>query len=148
MALDDASKPLVIRYHLKAPRYAQITGRRILFQVNPFARSQAALFTASVRRNPIQFPYSWKESDKINIKLPEGFALDNADAPVGLNLGEAGKYNLVLQVTKSNELVVSRDFSFGPGGLVIFDAAQYPTLKKIFDEIARRDQHSLALKEK
>ena len=115
--VEDPAKPLVIKYHVKAPHFAQITGRRILFHVNPLARSQGSPFTASLRRNPVQFPYAWKDQDRISIQLPDGFALDNADNPGDFGLGENGSYKLSIQIAKAtNELKVSRDFSFGKIG--------------------------------
>lgn len=59
--VDDAAKPLGTRYHLDAPRYAQVTGKRILFQPSAFRRGQASPFTASERHFPIAFPFAWKE---------------------------------------------------------------------------------------
>lgn len=44
--VEDASRPLQIRYHLKAPRFAQVTGKRILFQPIAFRRNIASPFTA------------------------------------------------------------------------------------------------------
>jgi hypothetical protein len=142
---EDASKPLVARYHLDAPHFAQVTGKRILFQPNAFRRAEGSPFTATERRFSIEFPYSWHEIDSIHIRLPEGFALDNADSPGGLNFGDTGSYQL--QMTVGNgELVTSRDFTFGNRGIIFFEAKNYLILKKIFDQIEVRDTHTISLK--
>lgn len=144
---DDTSEPLTIRYHLKVRNFAQATGRRLLFHSNVFARSQASPFSASVRHNPIQFPYAWKEQDQVTIQLPSGFVLDNADRPADLQVGETGNYKVDIRISPAGLLAVQREFWFGKAGGLIFEVSGYQTLKKVFDEIARRDQHMLALKE-
>jgi hypothetical protein len=142
---EDASKSLIARYHLDAPRFAQVTGKRILFQPNAFRRSDGSPFTATDRRFSIEFPYAWKESDEIHIHLPEGFALDNADSPGGINFGDTGAYQLRMTVG-NGELATARDLTFGNGGIIFFEPKYYPTIKKIFDQIQARDTHTISLK--
>jgi hypothetical protein len=142
---EDAAKPLIARYHLDAPRFAQVTGKRILFQPNAFRRAEGSRFTATERRFPIEFPYPWKEIDVVHIRLPEGFALDNADSPGGISFGDTGSYQLHMTIG-NGELVTSRDLTFGNHGSIFFEAQYYPTLKKVFDQIQVRDAHTLSLK--
>lgn len=146
--VDDPGKALVVRYHLAAPRFAQVTGKRVLFQPIVFRRAQGSPFSASERHFGIQFPYAWKESDEVHIRLPEGFELDNADSPGSLNLGDPGAYQLRMQVTKGTnpELQVFRDFVFGNRGILFFPPTAYPALKGAFDTIQVRDAHTISLK--
>ncbi len=145
--VDEPSKPLQVSYQLEAPQFAEVTGKRILFQPNAFRRAQAALFSASERRFPVQFPYGWKEIDQIHIALPPGFTLDNADNPGTLDFGAPGSYKLEMVVKQDNaELVTTRELTFGNKGVLMFKPETYPTLKKIFEEIQLRDTHSLSLK--
>jgi Domain of Unknown Function with PDB structure (DUF3857) len=145
---DDSAKPLRAVYHLSAPRFGQVTGKRILFSPNAFRRSQVSLFPASDRRFPVAFPYGWKEADEVHIALPAGFELENAEAPGNLNLGQPGSYNVTLAVQSggSRELIATRDLTFGNKGLLFFDQNQYAALKKAFDEIQVRDAHTLSLR--
>ena len=143
----DPMHPLRAIYHLSAPRYAQATGKRLLFQSSPFHRAIVAEFSASERRFPVEFPYGWREFDEIHIQLPPDWALDNADSPARLALGATGFYENHLTIDKSNELVSKREFVFGREGALNFAAKDYPALKKAFDLIQVRDQHSLAMKE-
>ncbi len=147
--IDDPSKPLIAHYHLQAPRFAQVTGKRILFQPNAFRRGQVSPFSAAQRYHPIEFPYAWKEIDNVSIQLPMGFALDAPDSPGGLNFGKPGAYELNISTVKGDreELRYKRTFTFGNEGMVAFDVAAYPTLKKIFDTVQIRDGHTLSLKE-
>jgi hypothetical protein len=142
----DPTHPLRATYHLDAPHYAQVTGKRLLFQSSPFHRAIASPFSASERRFPVEFPFGWREFDEIHIQLPPGWALDNADSPGRLELGKPGFFDSRLTISKSNELVSKREFVFGRGGAVNFEVSSYATLKKAFDVIQVRDQHSLSLK--
>jgi len=145
--VDDPSKNLQVSYELEAPRFAEVTGKRILFQPNAFRRAQAAPFSASERRFPVQFPFGWKETDQIHIVLPDGYSLDNAENPGTLDFGTPGSYKLEMVVKQNNaELVTNREFTFGNKGILMFKAENYPTLKKIFEEIQLRDTRSLSLK--
>ena len=146
--MDDASKPLIVKYHLEAPQFAQVTGKRILFQPYVFRRAQAALFTASDRKNIVEFPYGWKEVDQVKIELPENYDLDNADRPSDLNLGKLGSYTVRMTVTKGKvrELYAEREFIFGKDGNLYIGAEGYPTLKKVFEEVRTRDTHSISIK--
>jgi hypothetical protein len=145
--VDDASKPLEIAYHIDAPLFAQVTGKRILFHPNAFRRSQGVRFSASERRYPIQFPSAWKEMDDIRIALPAGFALENAENPGSFDFGAGGyKLKMTVQDDATRELVVSREFSFGEKGALNFEAGVYPQIKKVFDEVQLRDTHTLSLR--
>lgn len=146
--VNDPRKPLRITYHLSAPGFAQVTGKRILFQPNVFRRAVASPFTASERKTVIEFPFAWKEVDQIKVFLPEGFSIENADNPGSLNLGSIGSYKLDMTYTKGTPLVwtTKREFTFGEGGNLYLDPPAYPQLKRIFDTIHTHDMHSIALK--
>ena len=147
--IDDPSQSVQASYHLVAPLFAQVTGKRILFQPSVFRRSQAPLFPSSERHKPVQFPFAWKEVDQIRIALPDGYSLENPDSPGSLDFGEPGSYQLEMRINRGagTELALSRELIFGNKSQLLFRAETYPTLKKVFDEIHLRDTHSLALKE-
>ena len=146
--IEDASKPFQVGYQLDAPLVAQVTGKRILFHPNAFRRSQGGPFSASERRLPIQFPYAWKEIDEVHIEFPYGFELENADSPGSFDFGDPGAYQLTMTVKTGagTELIVSREFTFGAKGILAFQVAAYPSLKKVFDEVQLRDSHTLSLR--
>jgi hypothetical protein len=145
---DDATQPLAATWHMVAPHYAQVTGKRILFQPSAFRRGVVSPFTASERRFPIHFPYGWKEVDEVRIALPEGFVLDNADNPGGLDFGETGSYKLKMQVTKGGEpeFQLFREFTFGNKGILFIEAKNYPVLKRVFGVVQTQDSHTISLK--
>lgn len=143
----DPEKPLILHYHLKSPGYAQRTGKRILLQPFFFQRGAVPMFSAGERKYPVYFPYAWKEHDSVTIELPQGFTLDNADAPASLDFGAPGSYKVKIMTRGSRELIVEREFVFGNEGRIFFGPEAYPQLKKIFDEIQKRDDHTISLKQ-
>jgi len=144
---DDPEKAFGVHYHVKMQGYAQRTGKRILLQPFFFQRGVAPLFAASDRKFPIYFPYAWEEHDSVTFELPAGFVLDNADAPPSMNFGAPGSYSIRLLTRGSRELFLARDFIFGKGGQILFNVETYPQLKTIFDEIHKRDNHTISLKQ-
>jgi hypothetical protein len=144
---DETESPLKIRYHIRVRGYAQRTGKRLLLQPLFFQHGVAPVFASAERKYPISFPYAWKESDEVTITVPDGFSLDNADNPGSLNFGRPGSYELAMGVRNGRELFCSRSLTFGNNGLLNFTVASYSQLKAVFDEIHRRDNHTLSLRQ-
>jgi len=145
--VDDTTQPLKYNYRIKIPNYGQRTGRRVLFAPFYFQVGVAPRFSASERKFEIHFPYAFHEVDVVSIQLPDGFALDNAEAPPGLNFGGPGQYKVSMRMNGGNVLKVVRDFTFGVGGAITFPAEVYSRLKQVFDEVHKRDGTLFSLKE-
>ena len=79
--VEDPLKPFVHSFHMKVPGYAQRTGKRLFLQPGFFHKGVGPLFPTSERKHPIYFHFPWMEEDHVTIELPQGYALDNADAP-------------------------------------------------------------------
>jgi hypothetical protein len=142
-AAEDGTLPLTFRYHVKAPRFAQLAGTRMFFNVLPFERGKVSPFSASERRNPVRFPYAWTETDNITIKPPAGFEFDNPTSPGSIAFGQAGGYVFKLSSDPdTREVSMVRELTFSA---VYFETKDYPILKQVFSEIQKRDTHTLAL---
>ena len=148
--ITDPIKPFTYTYHVRVPGYAQRTGKRLFLQPGFFKHGARPLFTASDRKLPVYFRYAWSESEDIEIVLPAGFTLDNADAPASVTpmmTQNIAAQNFKLAVTKDGHaLIYHRDFFFGRGGLVLYSVANYPALKNLFDVFQRNDDHTITLK--
>jgi hypothetical protein len=141
-------KPYVYAYHVKVPGYAQRTGKRLFLQPAFFQRGTSALFPTSARTHSIYFHYPWTESDQVDIELPEGYTLDNADAPAPVGAGEVSKYDVYMGITKDGKkLHYKRTFMFGGGGTIVFPQTSYTPLKQYFDAIHAADTHTITLKQ-
>jgi hypothetical protein len=143
----DPEKPLIYRYHVRVPGYAQRTGKRLFLQMAYFQYNSQPLFTAAARKYPVHFNYPWSEEDYIEVQMPPGFELDHAEAPAALDFGEAGKYEVRISVSKTKKLLYSRQFKFGAGGFLQFKPEAYPQVKRAFDRIHEADEHTITLKQ-
>jgi hypothetical protein len=145
----DPVKPFAYAYHVRVPGYAQRTGKRLFLQPAFFQHGVSPLFATSERLNSIYFSYPWSENDTVEIELPAGFALDNADAPQPFQAQNVSKYDVKIAVTEDGRsLIYRRSFYFGGGGsALLFPASSYPQLKGLFDELNTRDNHPITLKQ-
>lgn len=146
----DSSKALVEKYHVHVPNYAQKTGKRLFVQPNFFKYGIGPTFSSSTRKYDLFFKYPWSENDEIEIALPTGFALDNADAPGDVaDPRKIGELNIGLAMDKTrNVLKYTRKFHFGGGGSVLFGSQMYTPLKGLFDAFHTADAHTITLKQK
>jgi hypothetical protein len=148
--LTDISKPLVQKYHVRVPSYAQRTGKRLFVQPNYFKYGVGSEFSSSTRKYDIFFRYPWSENDTIDITWPAGFDLDNADAPADVaDTRKIGEITVKIAADRAhNTLRYSRQFHFGGGGSVLFGAQMYTPLKNLFDAFHTVDAHTVTLKQK
>ncbi|HKP11176.1 MAG TPA: DUF3857 domain-containing protein, partial [Blastocatellia bacterium] len=137
----DPVKPLVYRFHLRVPGYAERTGKRLFLQPAFFEKGAPALFSASARRHQVYFHYVWQEHDDVTISLPPGFALDNADAPAPFKVNDVAQYGVKMQVVGKNEkLIYRRDWMFNA---LIFPQTSYASVKQVFDLVHKSDGHTI-----
>jgi Transglutaminase-like superfamily len=144
----DQVKPLVYSYHVRFAGYAQRTGKRLFLQPAFFQHGIEPMFATTNRRYPVYFHYPWSENDHVEIELPAGYALDNADAPAPFGSGKLSEYRVNIGVTTNGKLLVyERNFYFGGQGVVLFPVGSYGPLKQYFDELHKDDNHTIALKQ-
>jgi len=132
---------------MRVPGYAQRTGRRLLFQPLALQRGDPPLFSSSERRYPIVFPYPYKESDNVAIRLPPDMELDHAEAPGDVTAQDFLAYKLRMGV-QNGQFVAARDLVLGSGGVIALPAESYSQLKSLFDAIHQRGNHVISLKQK
>lgn len=145
----DVELPLTYRYRVSIPGYAQRTGKRIFLIPSYFERNYQPRFRTSERKYPIVFRHAWEDSDEVKIRLPEGYVLDNADAPAPIKLGDVGYYESAMRVVDEDgapTLLLKRGFSFGQKGALAFPVEAYPHIKQAFDLISNSDNHAITLK--
>lgn len=142
---NDPVKPFVYSYKIKAPGYAERTGKRLFLQPAFFQKGIAPLFATNTREHDIYFHYGWLEQDDVEIELPPGYALDNAESPASFPIGNIGDYKIMVGLTPDQKtLVYRRTFKFS--GL-IFPKAAYADLKRAFDAVHHEDAHTITLKQ-
>ncbi len=145
----DADKPLIYQYKVRVPNYAQRTGKRLFLQPGFFEYGESPVFSTAARKYDIYFQYPWSEEDNIQIEMPKGFALDNADAP-GLveDPQKIGSLKISMSVVnETNILNYRRKFHFASGNRNLFPATAYQPLKNLFDSFHKADTHTITLKQ-
>jgi hypothetical protein len=146
----DPIKPFIQSYHIRIPNYAQRTGKRLLLQPAFFQYNKGPLFPNSNRHHLIYFHYPWSEEDRVEIELPEGFELDNAEAPSRFGAHDLSQYDVKISLIKDPKqkptLVYSRKFFFGGQGKILFPTEAFKVLKQFFDELHKQDNHTISLK--
>jgi hypothetical protein len=146
--VDDPDKPFVYTFRIRVPGYASKTGKRLFFQPNVFERSSHPRFTASNRKYDVYFTYPFSENDDLTIEFPDGFALENADAPAPVKDSQGiSSHQCSLRVRDKKTLLYKRTFSFGSDGLIRFPAASYLAVKGLFEAFNKADVHQLTLKQ-
>jgi hypothetical protein len=146
----DPSGPFVYAFHVRAPGYAQRTGKRLFFQPAFFEKGLGPRFPSASRHQMVYMHYPWSEEDRVQIELPEGFTLDSPESPAPFSGGELTKYEPVAQITKDGRtLFYTRKFYFGKGAedALLFPLSTYPNLKTYFDAVSKQDARTLALKQ-
>ncbi len=147
--MNEAGKPLVQGYKVRIPNYAQKTGKRLFFQPSFFQYGPSAMFSSSTRQYDIFFRYPWSENDTINISLPPGFSLDNAETPAPFSdTNKIGSIDIKIGINSAkNILVATRNFYWGAGGNIFFAAKTYQPIKNVFDTFHKTDAHTITLRQ-
>jgi Domain of Unknown Function with PDB structure (DUF3857)/Transglutaminase-like superfamily len=148
--ITDPEKPVSYQYKIKVPNYAQKAGKRIFFQPGFFEYGATPVFAGASRKYDIFFHYPWSENDDIEIALPAGYALDNADMPGSFTDGQKiASLSINIGVDPTGSVMkYNRKFFFGGGGNTLFPAASYEPVKALFDVFNKSDTHSIALRQK
>jgi uncharacterized protein DUF3857/transglutaminase superfamily protein len=142
----DLEKPYTYSYTIRVPRYATPTGSRLFLQPALFQFGREPRFKTSERKYDVYFPFAWTEDDEVRIQLPEGFELEDAESPGGINFGPAGHYQVRLVKTIGHALKYNRKLVFGDGGYILFPVERYPLVKEAFDQCHREDNHAVTLR--
>jgi len=147
--INASEKPFVYQYKVRVPNYAQKTGKRLFLQPGFFEYGANPLFSSATRKYDIFFRYPWSEDDQIEIELPKGFSLDNADSPSDIaDPNQIGLLKINMGINKEGTLLTySRKFYFGGGGNVLFPVRAYQPLKNMFDAFHKADSHTITLKQ-
>jgi len=145
----DPEKPFIYQYKVRVPNYAQKTGKRLFLQPGFFEHGANPMFATATRKYDIFFHYPWSEVDNIEIELPKGFQLDNADAPAEItDASGIGLLKINMSIDKAGNLLkYNRKFHFGGGGKTLFPVTAYQPLKNLFDAFHKSDSHTVTLKE-
>lgn len=142
--LNNASLPVRISYWIVAPNYAEVVGKRIFVQPNAIERYSEPWFVSEKRVTNLFFRHAFEKEDIVDIKLPDGFELEEASAPKPFEVKPLINYQPVLSLKrKTNQLHYECKTEFTGGS---YPAEAYRLIKAAMDEVHRWDQHSITIK--
>jgi hypothetical protein len=72
----DSELPLRVKCHLRAPHFAVLTSRRMLFTLSVFQANNKNPFPQVYRTQPVYFDHGYRVTDKVDIFLPAGYKLE------------------------------------------------------------------------
>ncbi len=93
---------------ISVPRYATVTGSRILFQPNVMERRTYIPREREDRKSPIRFSYPYRDVDSIVFSLPQGFVAEAVPAPVALTCS-FGSFRSSSRFVNDTTLVFTRE---------------------------------------
>ena len=132
--------PLTATFSVDMPGYASAAGKRFLVPAYLFQAKQMDAFKHVDRKYPVYFPYAFGEVDRVNIKLPDGYTLENTPQAQTARLGYAGYQNLAQFDGK--QLVTQRILQVNG---IFFKLAQYPEVKDFFGKVQAGDEQQAVL---
>lgn len=138
---DAPAQPLVARFSLELPDYATVAGKRVLMPSLLFLSPQRHAFAHAERKYPVYFPYPFSERDRITIKLPSGYSLENLPPRQDLSLDFA-RYQTAAAYD-GKQLIAERAFGLNA---VFVQLAHYPELKEFMSKVQAGDEQQAVLK--
>jgi len=132
--------PLTAVFSVEMPGYASAAGKRFLVPAYLFQARQLDAFKHVDRKFPVYFPYAFGEVDRVNIKLPEGYTLENVPQSQTARLGYAGYQNLTQFDGK--QLVTQRILQVNG---IFFKLEVYPEVKDFFGKVQAGDEQQAVL---
>jgi hypothetical protein len=140
--------PLIARYRISIPGYAERAGSAIILAPDVFVHGASVPFSADQREYPIFFDYARSEHDDIEITLPAGYAPEASDPPAaaGDRSGNISAQYRIGYRDKTHTVLYHRDFALGADSVIAYKAASYAALKSLLESINRSDQAAILLK--
>jgi hypothetical protein len=132
--------PLTAIFSVDMPGYASAAGKRFLLPVYLFQARQMDAFKHVDRKFPVYFPYAFGEADRVNIKIPDGYTLENAPQAQNARLRYAAYQNLAQFDGK--QLVTQRILQVNG---IFFKLDLYPEVKDFFGKVQAGDEQQAVL---
>jgi len=138
---DATDEPLVVQFSVEIPGYASAAGKRLLTPAYLFQAKQKDAFKPAQRKYPVYFPYAFAEIDKIFMKLPAGYTLENAPPIQQADLPYA-RYENFSQLA-GTQLVTQRALLLN---VIFLDVGKYAELKDFFSKVQAGDEEQAVVR--
>jgi len=139
---ESSEDPLQAHFTVRVPSYASAAGKRLLFPNYLFVSEQKEIFAHQERKYPVYFHYAFAQIDKVNLKIPSGFGVENMPQQQEASLPYARYQDLVKlqdnQISTRRALLVGQNF---------FPPDKYQELKGFFGKVQAGDEQQAVLQE-
>ena len=126
---------------LEAPKYASLSGTKIMFPLNAFNQSSAIPKRYRVRNNPLEISSGFYDYDEITIDLPAGYKIEAKPDDFEFK-GVFGYYKTEYIVVNENQLLYKRHFETTSG---FYDKNEYDNFRKFKEQIAKNDNAKIVI---
>ena len=115
--------------------YASITGKRLFIVPNVMTRSGRKLNADSVRKYDILLSYAYRDTDSVEIELPNGYQTESLPQPVTIS-SPFGNYQSSIRVT-DHKMYYYRNMEQFAGR---YPPTDYPAMVKFYEAIYKADR--------
>jgi hypothetical protein len=142
--LDELDDPLIFRFNLKVPEYAEQTGSRMFVQPSVFRKGTKPVFEANERNTDILFHFGFMERDIVTITHAEGLEVETGASPSKIDLSKLGEYYPTYRYNRpARQIFHRRDFT---QNLVQVGKVAYEAVKAAYAGVHAADQHTFTLR--
>jgi Domain of Unknown Function with PDB structure (DUF3857)/Transglutaminase-like superfamily len=132
---------LVAKFTVTVPAFASFAGKRTLLPLFLFQPHQKDAFKHAERVYPVYFPYAFTERDRIEVKLPAGFAVESIPPKQTEQISYASYQRA--SVSDGKLLVAERVLGLNA---IFVPVAQYPELKDFMGKVQAGDEQQVVLR--
>jgi Domain of Unknown Function with PDB structure (DUF3857)/Transglutaminase-like superfamily len=133
--------PLTAVFNVEISGYSSVAGKRLLVPAYLFQAKRLDAFKHAERKFSVYFPYAFAESDRVSIKVPNGYTLESVPQEQTARLGYAGYENLVQ--FDGRQLVTQRVLQVNG---IFFRLELYPEVKDFFSKVQAGDEQQAVLR--
>ena len=126
--------------NISVNNYATVTGKRIFISPNILTKTSRKLSVDSTRKFDIQFKMEYKDVDSVEIKIPDGYVVENLPAKVSIN-NNFGSFDCSTKLV-NDKIVYYRTFEQKSGR---FKAEKYQDLVDFFQSVYKADRTKVVL---
>jgi len=139
----EVDQKVTVSYNFEKEEATTIVGDEIYFHPMLFMRTATNPFKLDKRNYPINYGYTYSKNHIINIKIPKGYTISSLPKNSNIKLSDnIGSYSYMIQSSESTiQLRVVRKISKG-----FISTQQYPLLKKLINEIVKKENEQIILK--
>lgn len=138
---ESSEDPLIAHFLFQSSGFATAAGKRLLLPASLFHSRQMAAFTASERKYPVYFPYTYEEIDKVAIRLPTD-SVPATGLPPGQDVKLPSSRFVTTRSYLNQQAVLTRALVVNS---IYFQPDQYTTTRSFFNKLKEADEEQIVL---